>query len=124
MAVILYRICENSPPSAEDFTSHVSSAVKRKIAQAKAALKRNPKDCDPSGLSVFLTEQRIRHACSVFRFAEGAYVYTIKVETDEGVIQPTRSDGHFTYWPLKSTKLKDRAQLAFGPVDRATVYVA
>ena len=123
IAATLYRICGASPPDAEDYTSHVRSTSLRKVRQAQAALKRDPQDCTPSGLSVYLTEKDIRHACKLFPFAQGAFVYITNVNANEGVLLPTRSAEHYTYWPRASTKLGDRAKLAFGPVDRATVDV-
>ena len=120
---VLYRICATNPPSPDDYASHLNSKHQNKRELAARKLKRNPSDCSPSGLSVWITEVDMRHACAAFAFAEGRYVFTTEVKANEGKLQPTSEHEHHTYWPQASTNLVSRATLAFGPVDRATVNV-
>ena len=123
-AATLCRVCAKSPPDAEDYTSHAQSASKRKKAMTKSAMARDPNDCRPSGLSVWLSEKAMRHACKVFPFTEGKFVFKTAVTADEGKLQLTGENEHHTYWAVASTDLRARAKLAFGPVDRSTVDVA
>lgn len=122
-AATLYRVCANNPPDADDYASHLNSKHADKRRRAARKLARNPGDCTPSGLSVWLTEKAMRHACKVFPFTEGRYIFTTDVDATEGKLQLTGAEEHHTYWPRSSTKLVDRAKFAFGPVDRATVDV-
>lgn len=119
----LYRVCASNPPEADDYASHLNSKHADKRRRAERKLKRDPNDCTPSGLSVWLTEKAMRHACKVFPFTEGRFVYKTDVKADEGKVLLTGAEEHHTYWPRSSTKLLDRAIFAFGPIDRATVDV-
>ena len=120
----LFRVCAKNPPDAEDYTAHIRSSNKGKQARAKSALNRDPNDCKPSGLSVWLSESAMRHACKVFKFTEGKFIYKTEVGENDGKVQPTGDNEHHTYWPYSATDLQSRAVFAFGPVNRATVDVA
>lgn len=123
-AATLFRICMASTPDAEDYTSHAQSTKKGKKLRAKSALKANPMDCLPCGLSVWLSEEDMRHACAALPFTEGKYIFKSEVSANEGKVQATGANEHHTYWPLASTDLLSRAQLAFGPVIRDNLDVA
>lgn len=120
-AATLYRICAANPPDAEDYTSHFQSSNVGKKRRAISALQRDPNDCKPSGLSIWLSESAMKHACRVFAFTEGKFIFTAVVDADEGKVQCTGDNDHHTYWPCATTDLHSRATLAFGPVVRASI---
>ncbi|MDY1010337.1 hypothetical protein [Sphingomonas sp. CFBP9019] len=121
--VTLFRVCKTNPPKSEDYVSHINSKDKNKNAIAARKLKIDPKDCDPSGISVWITEKSMRHACKVFRFTQGRFVFKTDVVAGEGMLMLTGEEEHHTYWPKNFVNLYARAYFGFGPVDRANVDV-
>lgn len=120
----LFRVCKSNPPTEDDFTSHAASDDGNKQRLAKRKLEQNPDDCGPFGLSVWVSEKSMRHACKALKkLTRGRFVFKADVIAGEGMLMLTGEDEHHTYWPRRATNLHSRAYFGFGPVNPDTINV-
>lgn len=106
----LYRVCRENPPSVEDFTPHNESDVPQKLRKA------DPENCKGWGLSVWTSEEEMRHARdTVMPWMRRHYVFKSDVAPNDGRLSNPDDNGHHTYWPYERTDLRARAQHVMSP---------
>lgn len=106
----LYRACDTDPPTAEDFTSHVESALPRKKKRADA------KKCNHWGLSVWTSEEAAAHAQKLFDWLKPKHIFFAEVTAEDGKLAQTGKPEHYTFWPFSGINLVGRFRLALPPV--------
>jgi hypothetical protein len=86
-----YRIARNSPPTRDDFLSHV--------AQAKVLRRDDPESRRlAEGLSVWATEAQARRQARGLPWL-GRYIAALDVPEDGPIkFEKTRGAGHYTLW--------------------------
>jgi hypothetical protein len=101
----IFRACATNPPTDEDFTSHAHStkAWKRKKA--------NPTDCSHWGLSVWVSAEDVRHACTLFSWLRCKVIFRGQIRPVDGRLAQTGTIPHHTFWPYDKIDLISRFQL-------------
>jgi hypothetical protein len=78
----------------------------------------NRSDCLAWGLSVWLTEEDVKHALSVFAFMRKWHIFRGEIKKSDGTMLHTESAGqpnHHTFWKKSSVDLTSRFTLAMAP---------
>jgi hypothetical protein len=87
----LYRCVKSDTVETEDFVSDVKA--KRRNA--------DPENCLSWGCSVWLDEDAVEHALSLFRFFKRKYIVVGDIDATDGAVMNTQSDKqpkHHTFW--------------------------
>jgi hypothetical protein len=105
----LLRACDSDPPTDEDFTSHVESALPRKKKRA------NPEKCNHWGLSVWISEEAAAHAQSLFEWLKRKYLFSGELTPEDGKLAQTGKPDHHTFWPYSGVDLIGRFRLVRPP---------
>lgn len=90
---VLFRACDSDPPTAEDFTSHAHSTKPGKRQKA------DPKLCISWGLSVWVSEEDVKHALALHRWLKRKRIFKGKIDPPDGQLAQTGTPPHHTFWP-------------------------
>ena len=109
----LFRGCENSPPTAEDFTPHARSMVEHKRRKARDG------SCLGYGLSVWVSKDDALHAQALFNWAARWYIYSGVVVPDDGRLAPTGSKqqpSHHSFWVYDGVDIRHKFTPSLPPL--------
>lgn len=97
-AGVVFHACKNSPPVADDFSTHDEKGL--------APNARGDNACKRFGISVFPSKESCAHLIELFP-EHGPYIATGTLDATHGVIAFTPSNNHplhHTWWPFEGVK--------------------
>ena len=109
----IFRGCESNPATAEDFTPHARSAVRRKQRMAEGG------SCLGFGLSVWVSEGDARHAQELFNWAAKWHIFRGEVSPDDGQLAATGTrnpPAHHSFWVYDGIDLTGKFEPALPPM--------